>query len=108
MPTLSTTHEIDVEFSVYCEKCSAGLCNKTRVSGRKVYVEPCPECAKKEDKSKDQVDRLKARIKDLELKYDEFETVAQQHCQSPTYKRSPYLIQFHKTRRTKHDHRTTH
>lgn len=43
---------LEVEFEVYCDRCGAGLCAKTRVSQRKkvheLYVEPCEGCLQEE------------------------------------------------------------
>ena len=33
-----------LEFEVYCAKCGAGLCAKTKVDGTAVNVEPCEKC----------------------------------------------------------------
>lgn len=44
------THEVSIEFYVYCANCGEGLCRNTtvdtmRASGTpRVNVDPCPKC----------------------------------------------------------------
>jgi hypothetical protein len=74
MPTfenVAVETSIDVDFEVYCGTCGAGLCSvsDTRKSNNRGYlqvtVDACPDCMKEKE---DEIDDLKAQIKELEDK----------------------------------------
>jgi hypothetical protein len=66
MPRIS--QEVEVEFSVYCEKCGTGLCSQTRVSGQSIHVKPCPKCCPETEQGKGLIEELKDHIQELYLK----------------------------------------
>ena len=53
----------ELEFSIYCGICGAGLCGDTSVTGTIVTVE-CESCARK-------IDLLETEISDLEEEIDD-------------------------------------
>lgn len=92
MPEITVTKQVEVEieaeFEAFCARCNAGMCGNvdTRVSRNRGYpqitIEPCErceqilraECADEADKrveearreNDDEIERLKARIDELE------------------------------------------
>jgi hypothetical protein len=79
MPTFSNvevSHQVDIDFEVYCGTCGAGLCSEsdTRHSRNRNYlqvtVNACPKCiAEKQE----EIDNLKDEIQDLLIQISQLE-----------------------------------
>lgn len=73
----SQTVDIDVDVSVYCGTCGAGLCGNTSVDNKRSFftVDACPTCMSRKDDEienlSEEIERLKDRIKELEEKENE-------------------------------------
>jgi hypothetical protein len=79
MPVYSdveVSHNVDIEFEVYCGTCGAGLCqesdtrNSRRRSFLQVTVNACPDCM---SKKQEEIDNLKDEIKDLLIQISQLE-----------------------------------
>lgn len=63
----------ELEFSVYCNTCGAGLCGNThndKYKANVIHIDVCPDCMKEKDK---EIEKLYDKIEELENKIEELE-----------------------------------